>query len=171
MIVPPRWPQRCPACAPSNGARPLNRLLCFLSFRKLRLVSGETGSTAMRISAEAVVTPPIPERPRWCRHESRLRGKLQSLKTPTASPLPAHRHHAISDRVWLLLEPLLPGRRGIWGGIAKDNRLFINAVFWILRIAAPSRDLPPDDGNWKTRIDAVAAGGTGACGRGCSKPW
>ncbi|HEY2811348.1 MAG TPA: IS5/IS1182 family transposase, partial [Rhabdochlamydiaceae bacterium] len=28
----------------------------------------------------------------------------------------AHRRHDISDRVWNLLEPHLPGRRGIWGG-------------------------------------------------------
>ena len=33
--------------------------------------------------------------------------------------------------------------------MAKDNRLFLNAVFWILRTGAPWRDLPPDDGDWK----------------------
>ena len=62
---------------------------------------------------------------------------------------PAHRRHDISDHVWELLEPLLPGRAGSWGGIARDNRLFINAVFWILRTGAPWRDLPPDYGDWK----------------------
>lgn len=41
----------------------------------------------------------------------------------------AHRRHDISDNVWHLLEPHLPGRSGSWGGIARDNRLFINAVF------------------------------------------
>jgi transposase len=61
----------------------------------------------------------------------------------------AHRRHDISDRVWGLLEPGLPGRKGAWGGTAKDNRLFINAVFWILRTGAPWRDLPPDYGDWK----------------------
>ena len=45
----------------------------------------------------------------------------------------AHRRHDISDRAWGLLEPHLPGREGVWGGIAKDNRQFINAVFWIIR--------------------------------------
>ncbi len=62
---------------------------------------------------------------------------------------PAYRRHDISDRVWELLEPTLPGRTGAWGGKAKDNRLFINAVFWILRTGAPWRDLPPDYGGWK----------------------
>lgn len=60
-----------------------------------------------------------------------------------------HRHD-ISDEVWALLEPLLPGRRGQWGGIAQDNRRFINAVFWILRTGAPWRDLPPAYGKWGT---------------------
>ena len=60
----------------------------------------------------------------------------------------AHRRHDISDRVWGLIEPHLPGRRGQWGGIAEDNRRFINAVFWILRTGAPWRDLPPDLGGW-----------------------
>ena len=60
----------------------------------------------------------------------------------------AHRRHDISDQVWTLIEPHLPGRKGQWGGIAHDNRLFINAVFWILRTGSPWRDLPPDLGNW-----------------------
>ena len=53
----------------------------------------------------------------------------------------AHRRHDISGRTWELLEPHLPGRAGIWGGVAEDNRLFINAILWILRTGAPWRDL------------------------------
>lgn len=59
-----------------------------------------------------------------------------------------HRRHDISDEAWALLEPHLPGRSGVWGGVAKDNRLFINAVFWIMRTGAPWRALPPDYGGW-----------------------
>jgi transposase len=62
---------------------------------------------------------------------------------------PASRRHDISDHAWAVLEPLLPGRPGAWGGNAHDNRLFLNAVFWILRTGAPWRDLPPDYGDWK----------------------
>ena len=62
---------------------------------------------------------------------------------------PAYRRHDISDRVWELMGFSLPGRKGAWGGTAKDNRLFINAVFWILRTGAPWRDLPTDYGDWK----------------------
>ena len=60
-----------------------------------------------------------------------------------------HRHD-ISDKAWAILEPMLPGQRGQWGGIAEDNRRFINGVFWILRTGAPWRDLPPDYGKWGT---------------------
>ena len=59
-----------------------------------------------------------------------------------------YHRHGISDEVWALLEPLLPGRKGTWGGNARDNRTFINAVFWILRSGAPWRDLPSDYGSW-----------------------
>lgn len=60
-----------------------------------------------------------------------------------------HRHE-ITDGVWALLQPHLPGQKGQWGGIAEDNRRFINAVFWILRTGAPWRDLPPEYGKWGT---------------------
>ena len=60
------------------------------------------------------------------------------------------RRHDISDEMWAIIEPHLPGQKGQWGGIAKDNRKFINAVFWILRTGAPWRDLPPEYGKWGT---------------------
>jgi hypothetical protein len=41
-----------------------------------------------------------------------------------------------SDEARALLSPHLPGQAGQWGGVAKNNRLFINAVFWILRTGA-----------------------------------
>lgn len=59
------------------------------------------------------------------------------------------RRHDISDRMWTLLQPHLPGRKGSAGRNAKDNRLFINAVIWILRTGVPWRDLPPEYGDWK----------------------
>jgi len=59
-----------------------------------------------------------------------------------------YERHDITNEVWAILEPHLPGRKGSWGGVAEDNRRFINGVFWILRTGAPWRDLPPTYGDW-----------------------
>lgn len=61
----------------------------------------------------------------------------------------AYHGHDLSDHAWELLFPHLPGQRDPWGGIAHDNRRFLDGVFWILRTGAPWRDLPPDYGDWK----------------------
>ena len=58
-----------------------------------------------------------------------------------------NRRHDISDRVWNILAPLLPGGPGKVGRPAQDNRRFSNAVFRVLRTGAPWRDLPPDYGD------------------------
>ena len=63
--------------------------------------------------------------------------------------LAAHRRHDIADRVWDRLEPYLPGATGKVGRPAFNNRLFLNAVFGILRTGAAWRGLPPDYGDWK----------------------
>ena len=41
----------------------------------------------------------------------------------------AYKRHNISDTAWGRLEPHLSWRKGTWGGNARDNRRFINAVF------------------------------------------
>ena len=56
----------------------------------------------------------------------------------------------ISDRTWSLMEPLLPGKASDCGVSAKDNRLFLEAVLWRVRVGAPWRDLPPDFGDWNS---------------------
>ena len=59
-----------------------------------------------------------------------------------------HRHD-ISNKAWSVIEPHTIGNKGTWGGNARDTRLFINAVFWVLRTGAPWRDLPTEYGDWK----------------------
>jgi transposase len=61
----------------------------------------------------------------------------------------AHRRHDIRDELWSKIEGYLPGQKGDWGGVAVNNRAFINGVMWIFRTGAPWRDLPPDYGHWK----------------------
>ena len=52
-----------------------------------------------------------------------------------------HRHE-ITDRQWALVAPLLPGKSTDCGVTARDNRLFFNAVVWLLRTGAAWADLP-----------------------------
>ncbi|MEJ7664768.1 MAG: IS5 family transposase [Hymenobacter sp.] len=52
-----------------------------------------------------------------------------------------HRYE-ISDRQWQVVAPLLSGKATDCGVTAKDNRLFFNAVVWIMRTGAPWPDLP-----------------------------
>lgn len=60
----------------------------------------------------------------------------------------SYHRHDINDKMGALIEPHLLGQRGQWGGIAQDNRRFINAVSWILRTGVPWRDLFPDYEKW-----------------------
>lgn len=73
-----------------------------------------------------------------------------------------HRH-AISDADWERIQDLLPGRPGQPGWVARDNRLFLDAVLWIAKTGAPWRDLPERFGNWNSvwkRFDRWAQKGT-----------
>lgn len=58
--------------------------------------------------------------------------------------------YRISDAAWEALEPHLPGQEGQWGGIAHDNRLFLEAVLWILKSGKMWKELPEQYGNWKS---------------------
>ena len=60
------------------------------------------------------------------------------------------RRHEISDAMWAQLEGLLPGRRGGHGGVARDNRNFLNAVWYVAKTGIPWRDLPERFGKWDT---------------------
>jgi transposase len=48
--------------------------------------------------------------------------------------------------MWSRLESLLPKPKGRHG---KDDRLFMQAICWMLCTGAAWRDLPLDYGNWK----------------------
>lgn len=79
--------------------------------------------------------------------------------------------HAISDADWDRIKHLLPGQPGQHGGVAKNNRLFIDAVLYIARTGIPWEDLPErfgkpntvwrrfdrwaKKGRWKAIMDAL----------------
>jgi len=53
----------------------------------------------------------------------------------------------LGDDQWERIASLLPGKEGDAGVTAKDNRLFVEAVFFRLRAGIPWRDLPERFGN------------------------
>ena len=56
----------------------------------------------------------------------------------------------LSDEQYERIAPNLPGKPGDPGRTAADNRLFLEAVLWIVRTGAPWRDLPGIFGCWNT---------------------
>jgi transposase len=56
----------------------------------------------------------------------------------------------LSDEQYERIAPILPGKAGDPGRTAADNRLFIEAVLWMVRTGAPWRDLPEVFGCWNT---------------------
>ena len=60
----------------------------------------------------------------------------------------------------------LPGKDGDRGRSGADNRLFVDAVLWVLRTGSPWRDLPEEFGNWNKRVSAFPPlGDKGAFGK------
>ncbi len=56
----------------------------------------------------------------------------------------------LSEEQWRRIAPLLPGKDGDPGRTAENNRLFLEAVLWLVRVGAPWRDLPPHFGKWSS---------------------
>ena len=60
------------------------------------------------------------------------------------------RRHEITDLQWEVVRPLLSGKATDSGVTATDNRLFFNAVVWIMRTGCPWADLPERFGKVNT---------------------
>jgi len=56
----------------------------------------------------------------------------------------------LTDERWALIASRLPGKEGDPGCHGRDNRQFLEAVFWIARTGSPWRNLPPQFGKWCT---------------------
>lgn len=52
------------------------------------------------------------------------------------------RHYWLRDDQWERIEELLLGNASDRGLTARDNRKFVEAVFWIARTGSSWRDLP-----------------------------
>ena len=78
--------------------------------------------------------------------------------------------HAITDADWDRIKDLLPGRPGQTGWLAKDNRLFIDAVLWIAKTGAPCAICPSASVLGAPCGSASIAGPRRARGNRCSPP-
>lgn len=66
------------------------------------------------------------------------------------------KRHELTDEQWNLVETLIPRSKARTGRPAKDRRLMLNGIFWILGTGAPWRDLPERFGPWQTVYDHFA---------------
>ena len=60
------------------------------------------------------------------------------------------KRYELTPAQWERLAPLLPGKVNDPGRTGSDNRLFVNAVLWVLRSDGHWRDLPERYGKWKS---------------------
>ena len=60
------------------------------------------------------------------------------------------KRHELTDEQWEHLSPLLRRRAARTGRPARDPRVMLNGVLWILGTGAPWRDLPTRYGPWQT---------------------
>jgi transposase len=75
------------------------------------------------------------------------------------------KRHELTDAQWAKIEALLPGRESDPGRTAADNRLFVNAVAFVLKTGVPWADLPGRFGKHDTvrkRFDRWCARGVWA---------
>ena len=56
----------------------------------------------------------------------------------------------LDDAIWERMAPLLPGKKGDPGRSGADNRLFVEAILWLVRTGVPWRDLPAVFGHWNS---------------------
>lgn len=60
------------------------------------------------------------------------------------------RRDMLRDDQWNRIAHMLPGKPMDRGRTAADNRLFVEAVMWVLRTGSPWRDLPERFGPWNS---------------------
>jgi putative transposase len=62
----------------------------------------------------------------------------------------APKRYELSEKQWGRIGPLIAGKASDPGRTGADNRLFVNAVLWVIRSGAHWHDLPERYGKYKT---------------------
>ena len=73
----------------------------------------------------------------------------------------------LTDQQWERLRVLLPPQKPKTGRPAKDHRVVIDGILWILRTGAPWRDLPSSMALGKPSLPASTVGSKQASGLAC----
>lgn len=61
----------------------------------------------------------------------------------------------LSDSAWERMAPLIIGRPDQKGSTGRDNRMFVEAVLWIVQTGSPWRDLPEVFGDWNSAFSPL----------------
>jgi transposase len=56
----------------------------------------------------------------------------------------------LRDEQWERISPHIIGDERLRGSSGRDNRMFLEAVLWIVRTGSPWRDLPEMFGEWNS---------------------
>ena len=56
----------------------------------------------------------------------------------------------LDDRQWERISAHIIGDERTWGSSGRDNRMFVEAVLWVVRTGSPWRDLPDAFGSWNS---------------------
>ena len=77
--------------------------------------------------------------------------RMPALMRPCSPPLALFSKATLRKNAPTILQIAgLPGKNGDRGRSGADNRLFVDAVLWVLRTGSPWRDLPEEFGNWNS---------------------
>jgi len=77
----------------------------------------------------------------------------------------ARRRYELTDKEWLIIEPLLPNKpRGV---PRVDDRRVLNGILWRFRSGAPWAEIPERYGPSTTCCNRFSAGEKPVCGTGC----
>ena len=79
------------------------------------------------------------------------------------------KRYELSDWQWDRIAPMLPGKASDPWRTALDNRLFVNAVLWVLRSGARWSDLPERYGKYNRCTNASRVGRRRGFGNGFSQ--
>jgi transposase len=81
------------------------------------------------------------------------------------------RRHEVSDEQWAEIEPFLPDKAGDPRRTGQDYRSFVNAVFWIARLALRGETCPNESGHGIRSTDDSIVGAKAGSGGEYSQQW